>query len=42
VTGLPPAAGVNPHGMTTAGKASPRAADGGYHFTAVWRYLFGL
>lgn len=34
--------GANPHGMTTAGKASPRAADGAYSFTPVWRYLFGI
>jgi hypothetical protein len=30
------------HGMTTAGKASPREPDGSYHFAPVWRYLFGL
>jgi hypothetical protein len=32
----------NPHGMTAAGKASPRLPDGTYVLAPVWRYLFGL
>lgn len=43
VTAMAPEGDANPHGMTTAGKASPRvSADGPYRFTAVWRYLFGI
>ena len=42
VTSLAAEGDNNPHGMTTAGKASPRQPDGGYHYAPVWRYLFGL
>jgi hypothetical protein len=42
VTSLEPKAEQSAHGMTTAGKSSPRSADGQYRFTPVWRYLFGL
>jgi hypothetical protein len=41
VTSLPPMAGVNPHGMTAAGRASPQLPDGSYRFLPVFRYLFG-
>jgi hypothetical protein len=41
VTALPPPAGKNPHGVTAAGAASPRAADGRYQLEPVFRYLFG-
>jgi hypothetical protein len=41
VTSLPPGEGVNPHGMTAAGRASPRLPDGAYRFAPVFRYLFG-
>ena len=41
ITRLPPEGGANPHGMTAAGKASPRLTDGTYRFSAVFRYLFG-
>jgi hypothetical protein len=44
VTAMPPEGDANPHGMTTAGRASPRGpnGDGAYRFTGVWRYLFGI
>jgi hypothetical protein len=32
----------NPHGSTTAGGASPKAADGSYRYLAVWRYMMGF
>jgi hypothetical protein len=38
ITALP---GDNPHGITAAGGASPRAPDGTYRLASVWRYLFG-
>jgi hypothetical protein len=41
VTALPPPPGKNPHGVTAAGAASPRAADGRYRLDPVFRYLFG-
>jgi hypothetical protein len=42
VTSLEPKAEQSAHGMTTAGKSSPRSGDGQYRFTPVWRYLFGV
>lgn len=42
VTSLEPKAEQSAHGMTTAGKSSPRSDDGQYRFTPVWRYLFGV
>jgi hypothetical protein len=41
VTALVPPAGKNPHGVTAAGAASPRAVDGRYQLEPVFRYLFG-
>jgi hypothetical protein len=32
----------NPHGSTTAGGDSPKAADGSYRFAPVWRYMMGF
>jgi hypothetical protein len=41
VTSLQPPPGKNPHGVTAAGAASPRAPDGRYVLEPVFRYLFG-
>jgi hypothetical protein len=41
VTAWPPEGNANPHGMTAAGKASPRLADGQYRLAGIFRYLFG-
>ncbi len=42
VTSLPAANGGNPHGTTSAAKASPQLPDGRYRFEAVWRHVYGL